>query len=126
MKLNVRCKNCRSDIYFRALAKDRFQLAKRKGEQISLTCESCGTRKDYNPNDVTAEEKKTIGLMAVLIFVVGTAVLFVIIWKYVWRLNDPFAISGFVAILTIPFLIYQGISTTHSERVRYFNAKRYG
>ncbi|MGL1889711.1 MAG: hypothetical protein OCD76_24570 [Reichenbachiella sp.] len=77
-------------------------------------------------NDINAEENQRTRLLSLAIFIGGTICLFIYILPYISEMANIYAISGFVGILTIPFLVYQGINSTHSGNVRYFNSKKYG
>lgn len=126
MRLYTNCINCKSEINFRNTASDRFVLAKRRGEQVKLNCESCGTTKEYHVNDLKAEESRIVGIISVFIFLVGTTVLLIYLWPYIFQISSVYAISGAVGILTIPFMAYQAINSGQANKVKYFNAKRYG
>ena len=126
MRLYARCKQCKEDVYFTSFSADRFKLARKHGKQIFLDCKSCGMKSSYEPNEIFAEERKGIGLVAMLILVGGTIGLYVLVWKYITRTSDIWAIANFVAFLGTPFLVYQGITKTQRDRIRYFNTKKYG
>ncbi len=126
MKLYTRCQNCKEDIYFTSFSSDRFQLARKRGNLIFLDCKSCGTKASYEPNAIFAEESKGIGWAAAIILIGGTIGLFMFVWKYITRTTDVWAIANFAALLGVPFLVYQAITKTQRDRVRYFNTKQYG
>lgn len=126
MRLYTNCINCKTEINFRITASDRFVLAKKQGERIKLNCKSCGTTKEYHVNDLKAEESRVVGIISVLIFLGGTTVLLIYLWPYIFQISSVYAISGAVGILTIPFIVYQTINLGQVNRVKYFNAKRYG
>ena len=126
MRLYTNCINCKSEINFRTTASDRFVLVKRRGEQIKLNCESCGTTKEYHVNNLKAEESKIVGIISFLIFLGGTTALLFYLWPYIFQISSVYAISGAVGILTIPFFVYQAINSGQANKVKYFNTKRYG
>ena len=126
MRLYTKCKNCKSEINFKTTASDRFVLARKRGERIDLNCTSCGTGKQYHVNDIKAEESNIMSLFALFIFLGGTIGLFIYLWPYFFRTSYIYAVSGLIGVLTIPFLIYQAISSTQAHRVNYFNSKQFG
>ena len=126
MKIYAQCKNCRSEINFRANASDRFVLARKFGERIDLNCNSCGTKKQYHLNELKAEESRFISIIAMLIFLGGTTAIFVYLWPYFFRTSYVYAVSGLLGVLTMPFLVYQAINHGQSNKVKYFNTKQYG
>ncbi len=126
MKLYTKCKQCKQEVHFTFSGSDRFQLARKLGKEIFLDCKSCGTRSSYEPNEISAEESTRIDFIATIILIGGTIALFMLVWKYITRTNDIWVIANFAAVLGTPFLIYQAISKSQRDRVRYFNTKQYG
>lgn len=126
MKLYARCKKCKSDIYLKTVASDRFKLAKKVGEKVRLQCESCGNEQMTSVNDIKAEENKMINLIGVLIFLIGTVVILILIWPYLNRSSSVYVISGLISPIIIPFMVYQGLHKSQYHRVHYFNIKIYG
>lgn len=126
MRLYARCKQCKADVYFTSYSTDRFQLARKLGKQIFLDCKSCGTKNSYDPNEISAEESKGIGLIATVILIAGTIALYLLVWKYITRTTNLWAIANFAALMLTPFAFYQAINKTQRERVRYFNKKKFG
>ena len=125
MKLYTNCKNCKEEIQFSVLARDRFALAKKRGEKIDLNCRSCGTRKTYHVNEIKAEEKKSIQVLAGLILLFGTIGLFFFLWPILLK-SSVLVVGGLIGILTVPFLVYKFLNEDERNRVDYFNTKDYG
>ncbi|SEJ82405.1 hypothetical protein SAMN05192553_12015 [Cyclobacterium xiamenense] len=67
-----------------------------------------------------------VGIISVLIFLGGTTALLFYLWPYIFQISSVYAISGAVGILMIPFMVYQTINSGQANKVKYFNAKRYG
>lgn len=126
MRLFTYCKNCREDIYFNVMARDGFVLAKKRGTQIHLNCDNCGTRKQNHANEIDAVENKGLRLTALIILIGGTIGIFIYLWQLFFRSSNVYEISGLVGILTIPFLIYHAIITSDMSRIKYFKRKHYG
>ncbi|WP_188466664.1 hypothetical protein [Marivirga lumbricoides] len=93
---------------------------------MNLKCNTCNADKVYNLNDVKAIESKLMAILALLLFIFGTIGLFIFIWPYFFQTGNIYVITGLISLLTIPFLIYQSITSGDAERIRYFNAKYYG
>ena len=126
MRLYTKCKNCKKHFNFKGSATDRFGLAKKMGDKFSLVCPKCQTKKNYNPNDVKAEEDPKINLIALLILIIGSISVCVYIWEWIWSMANVYAISSMAGLIAIPSMFYFAIKSEHQQRVRYFNAMRFG
>jgi hypothetical protein len=126
MKLQARCENCKAYLSFHANVADRFELARKRGEKIDLSCLHCGTKKAFKMNEIKAVENKFLSIAGLLIFLGGTVGLFAYLWPYFFKTSYIYAIAGLIGVLTIPFLIYQAINHGQENKVQYFNSKRYG
>ncbi|WP_340152827.1 hypothetical protein [uncultured Marivirga sp.] len=126
MKLQARCDNCKAYLLFHANVSDRFELARKRSDNIELKCSNCGTNKTYKVNEIRAVENKILSLLDVLIFLAGTIGLFAYLWPFFFKILYIYTIAGLVGALTIPFLIYQAINHGRENKVQYFNSKRYG
>lgn len=126
MKLYTRCSKCREFINFNEGVSDRFKLAAKKGVKVELKCKNCNSTSNYHVNDIKAETNKKMSLIATLIFLGGTFALFIYLWDYLFRIADVFAISGLIGVLTIPFMVYQTITSEQENKVRNFNMYDYG
>lgn len=126
MRLCTKCTNCKFEIKFRAIASDRFKLAKKLGKHINLNCKSCGAPNTFHVNDIKAEESAIVSIVALIIFLGGTTSLFIYIWPYFFKSSYLYIVSGLIGILTVPFLVYQALNSGNANRVQYFNKKKYG
>ena len=125
MRLYTNCKNCKEEVQFSVIAKDRFVLARKRGEAIDLNCTSCGARKSYHVNEINAEEKKSIQVLAALILLIGTTALFLYLWPILLK-SSIMAVAGLVGILAVPSFVYKFLNEDERNRVSYFNTKHYG
>jgi hypothetical protein len=125
MRLYTTCIHCKAEIRLVVAAKDRFVLARKRGEEIDLTCMSCGIRKHYHVNAIKAEQKKSVLILAAVILLFGTFGLFLYLWPILLR-SSVLVSAGLFGLLTVPFLIYKFLNDDERNRVKYFNIKKYG
>ncbi|MTI38464.1 hypothetical protein [Fulvivirga lutimaris] len=105
---------------------DRFALAKKIGAKPEIVCNQCGKSDKYDLNDIKATKNRTLGLIASLIFLVGTGLTVYVVLTEIFELANIYAISGLVGFIGIPYLIYEAINSSEQSKVAYFNAKIYG
>ena len=65
-------------------------------------------------------------MVAVAIFLIGTALILLSVWDYLFEFANVYALAGFAGIIIAPYWMYEAIVTSHREKVRYFNRKNYG
>lgn len=118
MKLTAYCTNCKKPIRFSARASDRVKLADKLGENIELTCNSCGTRTNYHVNRIHAVHNRLIGVLGMLVLIPGTLAML-----YFWA---PYVLHSFYAysIIIVPGLIFFAISKSQGDKIRIFNSYR--
>lgn len=121
MKLYTKCTNCKSDISFWTWTSDRVGFKKSNGDYISLTCKNCNQNTKYHIDDVKAKESKLAYIIALLIFLAGTPILFLFLWDYMFMTNNIYTILGLVIPLIVPSLIFGIITKNDRQRVRLFN-----
>jgi len=126
MKLIIQCKSCKENFRIRARAKDRFVLAKKLGKKPTLKCKYCQKSHAYVINEIKAEVNKRILMLASIILVVGTVITFLLIWDYIAILANVYTVVSLFGLLTMPYLIYEGINQEQRTNVNYFNSKFYG
>lgn len=121
MKLFTNCKNCKSEITFRSWYSDRVEFKKSKGDSLKLTCKSCNKTDKYYIDNIKAKESKFALLIAFMLFLIGTPILFFSLWDYFLKVNYFYGMLGLLIPLTIPSIIYMVISKNESSKVRLFN-----
>lgn len=126
MNLQTRCLSCGDFIRFKSRAVDRFDLARKIGNEAELTCISCNTTSKYDLNDIKARPNKWTGLLAALVLIGGTLITLFFVLDWSIRLSDPHAIGAIAGLIVIPSLFYSAINHQQQQKVNYFNAKQYG
>ena len=121
MKVYTKCKKCKSDISFSTWETDRVGLKMSKGESIKLTCKKCNFSANYAIDDFKAKESKIAHLIALLVFLIGTPILFILLWDKMFKTNNIYTIYGLVIPLIIPSIIFTIISRNDRLRVSSFN-----
>jgi len=121
MKLQTTCKECKSEIVFHTWKTDRINLEMEKGKYIELRCKRCGITNKYHLNEIKAKESKVALIFGLLIFVLGTPILLLISWKISFQSMNIYFISGIIALIGIPLLIYTLIEKNEITKVRNFN-----
>lgn len=121
MKIYTRCEKCKSEISFSTWETDRVGLKMSKGNSINLMCKKCNFCGNYEIDDFKAKESKIAHLIALVVFLIGTPILFVLLWDKLFRTNNIYAIFGLVMPLIIPSIIFGIISKNDRLRVSRFN-----
>ena len=121
MKLYAVCIKCKSDIPFWTWNVHRTDFKKSNNEWITLNCKKCNHKDKYHIDTISARESKVALISGLTIFLVGTPLLFIFLWDYLFTTNNIYTIFGLVAPLIIPSLIYGIISKNDLQRVRNFN-----
>ena len=121
MKLYAVCDKCKSDISFWTWNINQIDFKKSKNEWIPLTCKRCNHMEKYHIDTISARESKVALIVGLTIFLVGTPLLFIFLWDYLFKTNNVYTILGLVTPLIVPSLIYGIISKNDLKRVRNFN-----
>jgi len=120
MKLFIKCANCKSIISFRTWCVDRVSLKMSKGDSIDLTCKQCNKSSTYDVDDLKARESKIAILVALAIFVIGTPVLLILIWDYLWQAGI-YTVLAILFIIGVPIIVFGIINKQDSQRISRFN-----
>lgn len=124
MKLIVNCKHCRKEIRVRKSVSDRGELAREKGDQFTLKCGKCSRKESYHVNEVRAQESKSIALIALLVFVFGTAIIGYELKAYLFMPNNPYGAISVGGMLLIPIVVYGLLIKQERDQVTLFNSYR--
>jgi len=121
MKLETTCRNCDNEIVFHTLKTDRINLSMKKGKYIELKCKRCGLTNKYHLNDINAKQSKIPILFGLLVFIIGTPILLIYSWDIIFQSMNIYFVSGLIALIVVPFLIYTLIEKDELNKVRNFN-----
>lgn len=116
MKLITPCPNCKKDIKIPSFwIGDRIELAKSKGAEFEVMCNSCNCPAKIHVDDVRAENDKTVPIIGVLTFL---SALFLTYW--LWQ-------YGFIAYATIALPIIASASARQNQhtKIKQFNLMYY-
>ena len=121
MKLQTTCKKCNAEISFYTWETNRMNLAMKKGKIIKLDCKNCGAKEKYHLNELTAKPSKIALLIGLIIFVFGTPIVLLLTWDIIFQSLNIYFISGLIAIIGVPLLIYLLIEKNEANKVSDFN-----
>ena len=125
MRLTAICPSCGAAVPIKTRAKDRYQLARKLGAPLKVTCPSCQNHCEFSPNAIKAKEDKR--LMAVVLVLSLIAAFFIV--RFVLGLMNEYGnlsilIYG-VVLIFLPLSVYHGIFNLESSKADYFNWYRY-
>lgn len=125
MRLKTSCAECGSDLYTSTFAEDRVDYVKRKGEYFRLNCKNCGHQGKYHVDDLYATPSKMAEIIALGIFLIGTPLLFWLIWEVVWQLTNIYMIAVATGVFLVPSITYVFLLRNQRLRVNAFNRHKY-
>jgi ABC-type sulfate transport system permease component len=92
-----------------------------KGDLMELSCKVCNKHGKYSIENIEAKTSKISIIIAGLIFLVGTPLLFVILQDYIFNLNHIYSIVFLTLPIAFPSLVYGIILKNDRQRVKIFN-----
>lgn len=119
MKLYTTCSSCDNEISFNSWIETKVDYKRFKGHSIELTCKNCNKTKNYEVELIYAKESKIAKMIALIIFLFGTPIYFIYIYKYL-NVNGKM-VFGLLVPLVIPSIIYEIIIKSDRQRVKNFN-----
>ena len=120
MKVYTKCPSCRNEIIFRTSAHDRIGFKMIHGDRIGLKCKHCNSTRNYYIADIKAKRSKAVILFASLVFAIGTPVVFLLLWDYIWRAG-LYGAAGLISLAVVPVSVYGIINKNDRDRVSSFN-----
>jgi len=72
-------------------------------------------------NKIKATESKISQIIGLTIFIIGTPLVFLWIWDYIFQFAYIYLIAGLVGVIGVPFMIYSVIEREQRKKVRQFN-----
>lgn len=90
------------------------------GDRIELHCKACNKMDKYPIDDLKAKESKIAILIGLLVLFLGTLIVLILLWDYIWQ-TGLYDALGLILIITIPSSIYVIINRNENQRVRLFN-----
>jgi len=120
MRLYIKCSNCSNEISFWTWSSDRVSLKMTHGDKIELDCKNCNTTKKYFIDDLRAKKSKIALIIASIIFIIGTPIVLILLWDYIWQ-TGLYGALGLILIIGIPSTIYGIINKNDSQRISLFN-----
>jgi len=99
-----------------------------EGRDIALTCDACYQKDSYHPNDLIAEIRKSVIVVALLVFfITGGAIAFLFFGFYTDHLlsesSAAFLSDSFVFVV-LPFVLFGLIIGMEKRKVYLFNVYR--
>ncbi|PWD97477.1 hypothetical protein [Marinilabilia rubra] len=121
MKLYAKCPKCKSEISFTKWVSDRIEFKKSNGEYISLTCKNCNKKTKFHIVNIEAKENKIAHFIALSVLLIGTSLLLIFLWDFLFLTINIYTIAGLLSILVVPSIIFGIITKNERKRVRLFN-----
>ena len=75
----------------------------------------------YHVNRIIASESKIAKIIGLIIFLVGTPLMFLWIWDYIFQSAYVYVIAGLIGLIGIPSMIYSIIEKEQKNKIRLFN-----
>lgn len=101
---------------------DRSELSKIEAKEIELRCKHCNKSIKYHVNEIYAVQRLFPLILALMVFVFGTIIEFVLLWDYFFRINFFYNLLSLISVLLVPFWIYNIINNEENKKVRNFNS----
>lgn len=122
MKVYGKCDKCSHEIVFHTTAQTRVELAMQHDEHILLTCNNCRFEKKFHVNNIYTKPSIFLHLIAGLVFLIGTPLLFILIFPILSKSNiNNYVVYAIGGILIVPFYIYKILKQQDQRRVNSFN-----
>ena len=123
MRLYFLCDNCTNTSYINSFSPTRGDLAKEKGNQIKITCRSCKKQSNVHVNDLKAQKSKFSQIVAILVFFIGTTVLFWLFYDFMGSTSFLISSGG---LIVFPAIIFGFLNRQEQTRVSSFNRYKVG
>lgn len=91
------------------------------GESINLTCKKCRKNDKYLVDNFEARKNKISLLIPLIVFAIGTPLLFIYLWDFFFRTNYIYAIVGLLTPILIPGIVLRIMTSNDQKRVSSFN-----
>ena len=121
MRLLARCHRCGGPLPFSTPAADRAELSRIHGSHIDLTCRKCGHKDLYSVNELQAVENKLLRILALILFLGGTPLLWFLILKYAGSSRNIYFYAGLIALSGIPLAVFSILLKEQGKKIRRFN-----
>jgi len=125
MTLEVCCKSCYKTIRFQNSAKDRGALKIKEGEELGISCSSCGKKHKYHLNKITAIPNPILAFIAVIITIIATVLIVLKISPILANpMNNSFYHYELATSFFIPIIVYSVFIEVLRAKCRNFNSYR--
>lgn len=120
MKLYTKCSECKNEITTKSWHSTRVDFKMQHGEMIEIKCKSCNRIDKYSIDDLRAKESKVAALIGLIVLIVGTPIVLILLWDYIWQ-TGLYGAFGLILIIGIPSSVYLIINKNDQNRVSSFN-----
>lgn len=121
MTLYTYCENCKNEINLPFSDYSRTDIMKKKGDFIELSCKKCWHNDLYHLNKIKAKKSQLATIVSLVIFIVGTPLLFYYIGNFFFRTTNINIIGLLFGFVAIPTVIYNLIQKEEKNKVINFN-----
>jgi len=124
MKVYGKCKSCKIQNAYSTNANTHVEFAMQDGETKKLNCKNCGTNSEHYVDELYAKPSKIAQLIAGLIFVIGTSLMFFGISSIFNGNRNHYVIYIIDGFLLVPIFAYALINKQDRARVSDFNRRK--
>lgn len=90
------------------------------GDKIEIKCKACNKTKKYAIDDLRARESKIAALIGLVVLIIGTPIVFILLWDSIWQ-SGLYGAFGLILIIGIPGSVYMIINKNDHNKVSSFN-----
>lgn len=124
MKVYGKCKSCKTENEYSTNVHTRVEFAMQDGEIKILNCKNCGTNTEHHVDELYAKPSKIAQLIAGLIFVIGTPLMFFGIDPIFTGSQNHYVIYIVGGFMLVPIFAYAVINKQDQTRVSDFNRRK--
>jgi hypothetical protein len=124
MKVYGKCKSCETENGYSTNAHTRVEFAMQDGETKKLNCKNCGTNTEYHVDELFAKPSIMAQIIAGLIFLIGTPLMFFGINPIFTGSRNHYVIYIIGGFMLIPIIAYAIINKQDQTRVSDFNRRK--
>ncbi|KQC32270.1 hypothetical protein AAU57_02225 [Nonlabens sp. YIK11] len=124
MKVFTKCSNCQNENSVQTSANTRVELAMKKGEEIDVSCNTCGATSRITVDEFYAKPSKMAQILAGVLFLVGTPLVFFGLSFILSRSVNHYVIYITGLFILVPVFAYVVINKQDETRVSDFNSRK--
>ena len=124
MKVFTKCSSCNNENSLQTSANTRVELAMKKGEEIPVSCSTCGATSKILVDEFYAKPSKIAQILAAALFLIGTPLVFFGLSYFLSRSLNHYVVYITGLFLLAPVFAYVVINKQDETRVSDFNRRK--